>query len=680
MAQYPPIMKDLPAFLYGGDYNPEQWLHQKEIWKKDMELAQGAGINTLTVGVFSWSALEPREGEYRFEWLDEVMDLLAGHGMKAVLATPSGARPRWMAEKYPEVLRVNGARQRALFGGRHNHCLTSPVYREKVRAINTLLAERYKDHPALGMWHISNEFGGECHCPLCQQAFRSWLKDRYGTIENLNLKWWNSFWSHTYDSFDQIESPSPLGEMGVHGLNLAWKRFTTQQFCDFYAWETEPLKRITPGVPCTANLMQTYEGINYFALGRLLDRSSWDNYPAWTNDRRDADVAARTAFYHDLMRGVCGPKPFMMMESSPTAVNWHAVNRLRTPGLLMLQGLQAVAHGSDSVQYFQFRSGRGGSEKFHGAVVTHAGTDQTRVYREVAQVGRRLQGIAPVLGSAAENKIAVIYDWENRWALRDAQFGINSEEKGYEDAVVAHHVAIAAGGFGVDVIDEACELTGYRIVAGPMTYMLRPGFAEKVDAFVRQGGVYVSTYCSGWVDEEDLTFLGGFPGPLRAVTGVWDEETDALDPTQHNHFTWRGKAYETCDYSAVVHPESAQALAVYENGFYAGAPALTVNAFGQGRCYYIAARTRDDFLRDFYAYIAGQAGVAPLLPGLPFGVSCTQRVGDQGTFLFVMNALPESNAVCLPPCVAVDTGARVEGQYELKPYEVLVLKREGEAR
>ena len=674
MAQHPPIMKGLPAFLYGGDYNPDQWLHQKEIWKQDMALAKGAGINTLSVGIFAWAALEPREGEYRFEWLDQVMDLLAENGMKAVLATPSGARPRWLAEKYPEVLRVNALRQRELFGGRHNHCLTSPAYREKVRQINTRLAERYKDHPALGLWHVSNEYGGECHCPLCQEQFRSWLEARYGTIESLNLSWWNQFWSHAYDSFRQVESPSPLGEAGCHGLNLAWRRFTTQQFCDFYSWETEPLKRITPQVPCTANLMSTYEGINYFALGRLLDVSSWDNYPMWTGDGRDAAVAADAAFRHELMRGVGGGKPFMMMESSPSAVNWQAVNRLRAPGLTMLQGLQAVAHGADSVQYFQFRAGRGGSEKFHGAVVTHAGTDQTRVYREAAQVGRRLGLLAPVLGRAAENKIAVVFDWENRWDLRDAQFGLNRGDKGYEETVIAHHTAVLRNGLGADVIDEDCDLSPYRLVIGPMTYMLRPGYADRVRAFVEQGGIYVSTYCSGWVNEEDLCFLGGFPGPLRDVTGIWDEETDALDETQHNHFTWQGKRYETKEFSAVVHAESARPLADYEDAFYAGSPALTENAFGKGACYYIAARTGGDFLRDFYAFAAKRAGLTPLMESLPEGVLCAERTGDQGRFLFVMNTVPRENRVMLPACVTVEEGKPLQGECVLKPYEVLILK------
>ncbi|MBQ9265174.1 MAG: beta-galactosidase [Clostridia bacterium] len=675
MAQHPPIMKGMPVFLHGGDYNPDQWLHQKDIWKKDMELARGAGMNTLSVGIFAWAALEPRENEYHFEWLDEVMDLLAANGMKAVLATPSGARPQWMAEKYPEVLRVNAARQRELFGGRHNHCLTSPVYREKVQKINTMLAERYKDHPALGLWHISNEYGGECHCPLCQAAFRKWLKERYGAIEKLNLSWWNQFWSHKYNSFDQVESPSPIGEWGSHGLNLAWRRFTTAQFCDFYDWEIAPIKRITPDVPCTTNLMHTYDGINYFELGKQLDVSSWDNYPMWTNDDRDAQVASHAAFCHDLMRGVCGNRPFLMMESSPSAVNWQPVNRLRTPGLTMLQGMQAVAHGSDSVQYFQFRAGQGGSEKFHGAVVTHVGSDQTRVYKEVAQVGERLSQLTPMLGSAPENKIAVVFDWENRWDLSDAQFGLNGGDKGYEAAVCAHHAAVLQNGFGADVIDETCDLSGYRLVIGPMTYMLRPGFEDRVKAFVENGGVYVGTYCSGWVNEEDLCFLGGFPGPLREVMGIWDEETDALDETQHNHFTWQGKRYETRDFCALVHPESAKPLAVYEDAFYAGYPALTENAYGKGTCYYIAARTGDDFLRDFYAFVTKQAEMEPLLKDAPQGVLCTERKGDQGTFLFVLNTVPRENTVTLPACTAVENGKPVNGAYTMKPYEVLILRR-----
>ena len=272
--QFPPIAAGFPHLLHGGDYNPEQWIKWKDaIWKEDMRLAKAAHINSLSVGIFSWSMLEPSENEYCFKWLDEIMDMLAENKLVAVLATPSGAKPAWMSKKYPEILRVNSLRQKMLHGERHNHCLSSPVYKEKVHAINTLLVERYKDHPALGVWHISNEYGGECHCPLCQQQFRLYLKKRYGTLDALNEAWWTAFWSHTYTDWEQIESPSPLGEANLNGLHLDWRRFTTEQFVAFYLHETEPMRSLTPDITCTTNLMGTYPGIDYYRLAQVLDRT-----------------------------------------------------------------------------------------------------------------------------------------------------------------------------------------------------------------------------------------------------------------------------------------------------------------------------------------------------------------------------------------------------------------------
>jgi beta-galactosidase len=679
MAQHPPLMKGVHALLHGGDYNPEQWLKQKdEIWKKDMVLAREAGINTLTVGIFSWAHLEPEEGKYDFTWLDEVMDMLSENGIAAILATPSGARPPWLAQKYPEVLRVNNERMHQLYGGRHNHCLTSPVYRQKVAAINEQLALRYGKHPAITMWHISNEYSGECHCALCQKAFQTWLQKRYGTIEYLNEAWWNQFWAHRFTSFDQIESPtSPswLGENENHGQKLAWRRFTSQQHCNFYLNEIAPLKRITPDIPCTTNLMSTYPGIDYFALGKLLDRSSWDNYPVWTGTEQDAQTGAFTAFNHDLMRGVGGGKPFLMMESSPGPVNWQQVNALRRPGTVLLQGLQAVAHGSDSVQYFQFRKSRGSFEKFHSAVVDHVGNGDTRAFRDVVQVGEALKKLQEVAGSAPENKIALVYDWENRWALEDARFGLT--DKGYEKTVRTHYDALYNAGFGVDIIDQTAVLSRYKVVSAPMCYMLREGFAGKVNDFVKAGGTFVLTYVSGYVNEEDLCYLGGFPGPLTDVAGLWAEEVDALFPGTKNSFVWQDKSYEASDFCELTHVKTARALASYGQDFYAGMPALTQNNFGAGRCYYIAARTGEDFLQDFYYYVAKEANVSPLLENIPQGIGVAKRIGEDGQeFLFVMNFLPEEITVTLQgQWQDMLAGKTVSGETRLVSRSTLVLSR-----
>ena len=256
--KYPPINPKLPHFIHGADYNPDQWLDYPEVLAEDLRLMKLANCNAMSVGIFAWAALEPEEGRFEFGWLDRVMDQLAANGIYAILATPSGARPAWLSQKYPEVLRVEADRKRILHGNRHNHCYTSPVYREKVEIINTKLAERYKEHPALLVWHVSNEYGGECHCALCQEKFRAWLRNKYQTLTALNQAWWTAFWSHTYTDWSQIESPAPHGEGSNHGLNLDWKRFVTHQTLDFFKHECAPLRAITPTVPVTTNFMGTY--------------------------------------------------------------------------------------------------------------------------------------------------------------------------------------------------------------------------------------------------------------------------------------------------------------------------------------------------------------------------------------------------------------------------------------
>lgn len=663
--RHPPIVKSFPHFLHGSDYNPDQWIPWKDtIWKEDMRIAKLAGVNSLSVGIFAWAALEPAEGQYNFGWLDEILGMMADNGMVAVLATPSAARPAWLSQKYPEVLRVDARRVRHLHGGRHNHCMTSPAYREKVTQINTLLAERYKDHPALGVWHVSNEYGGECHCPLCQEKFREYVKNKYGTLEALNEAWWTAFWSHTYQDWSQVESPSPIGETNTHGLNLDWKRFTTEQFVDFYLHETAPLKRITPDVPCTANLMGTYPGIDYFRLAQVLDVVSWDSYPQWTGGPDDAAIASRAAFMHDLTRGL-KDKPFMLMESSPSATNWRPIAKLHRPNVHMLQSMQAVAHGSDTVQYFQYRKSCGASEKLHGAVIDHEGTENTRVFRDVAAVGERLKGMDDIVGAGTPSKVALVYDWNVRWIFDDLK-GMLQDKTAYEETVIEHYRAFWRQGVPVDIIDSTCSLEGYDVLVAPMLYMLRGDFAQRIDAFVKGGGTYVATYATGYANETDLCFQGGFPGPLKETLGIWSEEIDALYPDDRNSIVWNGKSYETFGLCELTHAKGATVLGVYGSDFYAGQPALTVNERGQGKAYHIAARTGRDFLDDFYRKIVDDRAIPRAFDApLPEGVSAQVRGDGEREYVFIMNFTNKD--------VVVDAGA--SGMKSLKPYEVSIVDR-----
>ena len=359
------------GFLHGGDYNPEQWLKYPEILKQDIEYMKAAHCNTVTMGIFSWAFLEPEEGKYNFEYFEEIVQNLTDNGINIILATPSGARPGWMAQKYPEVLRVDKNGVKRQYGERHNHCPSSPVYRKKVADIDKKLAQRFKDNPNIILWHISNEFGGEFYCDLCQENFRKWLKNKYKTLDKLNHAWWTGFWS-----------------------------------CHVTDWEQ-------------------------------IDVVSWDSYPRWHISEGNDVTAYRSAFSHDLQRGFKG-KPFLIMENTPSLTNWFDVCKLKRPGMHMLSSMQAVAHGSESVLYFQWRKGRGGCEKFHGAVADHDNSTESRVFKEVTEVGKNPERLDEILDTEVVSQVALIYDYKTKWALEVCQ-GFQNADKAYEETCMNHY-------------------------------------------------------------------------------------------------------------------------------------------------------------------------------------------------------------------------------------------------
>lgn len=683
MTKFAPLFPKVAALLHGADYNPEQWENYPGIIEKDITMMQQAKCNVMSVGIFSWAKLEPREGEYDFAWLDAVIEKLYAAGIHIFLATPSGARPAWMSQKYPEVLRVGRDRVPALHGGRHNHCMTSPVYREKTLKINRLLAERYSQHPAVLGWHISNEYGGECHCGLCQQKFRDWLKARYKTLNALNHAWWSTFWSHTYTDWSQIESPAPQGEVSIHGLNLDWRRFNTAQVSDFCRHEVAPLKAVNADLPVTTNFMEYFYDYDYWQLAKEIDFISWDSYPMWHREKEETTLACYTAMYHDMMRSLKGGKPFVLMESTPSTTNWQPISKLKKPGMHILSSLQAVAHGADSVQYFQWRKSRGSVEKFHGAVIDHVGHLDTRVGREVSKLGDMLARLSPVAGCRTEARVAIVFDQQSRWAMDDAA-GPRNMGLEYEKTVNEHYRPFWEKGIAVDVIDADQPLSQYALVIAPMLYMVRQGFAERAEAFVAEGGHLVTTYWSGIVDETDLCFTGGFPGPLRKLLGIWAEEIDCLGEGERNLVQGlAGNAsglqgpYQVRHLCELIHTETAQALATYRDDFYAGRPAVTVNRFGNGKAWHVASRNDLQFQRDFFAGIINELALPQAVDAdFPPGVVATARTDGESTWVFVQNFTAQQQLVTLPEGYTDSmTDAAAVGETVLLPWDCRVLKR-----
>ena len=676
------IYNNEKRLLHGGDYNPDQWLDYPDILKDDLRLMKLANVNTMTVGIFAWSALEPTEGNYNFEWLDKIIDDVYNQGGRVILATPSGARPAWLSEKYPEVLRTNDRREKMLHGGRHNHCFSSPIYREKTQKMNYKLAERYGNHPALIMWHVSNEYSGDCHCELCQENFRDWLKNKYKTIENVNKAWWGPFWSHTYTDWSQIESPSSIGENAVHGLNLDWKRFVTDQTIDFYENEAKPLRELTPNVPITTNFMADtddlipFQSLNYEKFSKHVDILSWDCYPAWHNDwETTKDLATKVGFINDLYRSL-KQQPFLIMECTPSGVNWHNVNKAKRPGMHTLASMQLLAHGSDSVLYFQWRKSRGSSEKFHGAVVDHDNSEENRVFKEVSQVGEILDKIKEIKGSMKQSKVAIIYDWENDWALKDAQ-GFGKESRRYPQTLQSHYKYFWDKNISVDVVTPQQDLSKYSLVVAPMMYMMTEETMDRFRDYVKNGGVLVGSYLSGLVNETDLTYLGGWPKTLQEIYGIDVKEIDTLYPKDRNSIKFGNESFEVVDYCTIIEAKEAEVLAKYEEDFYKNTPAITKNNLEKGKAYFIGARTNQEFLSKFYDKIVKDLDINEVEDFISeCGISIQIRENKDAKYYFVMNFTEEEKNIEIKGSyLNLISGKMMERLNLMKPYDVYVLKK-----
>lgn len=671
------INEKLPKIWYGGDYNPEQW--EPEVWDEDVRMFKLAGIDVATLNVFSWALNQPSEETYDFAWLDEQIDRLYKNGIYTCLATSTGAHPAWMARLYPDVLRVDKQGRKRKFGGRHNSCPNSPTYRKYAGAMAGRLADRYKDHPGLLVWHVSNEYGGYCYCDNCAAAFRVWLERRYGSLDAVNKAWNTRFWGHTFYDWDDIVPPSELSEewgnnrTNFQGISLDYRRFQSDSLLECYKLEYDELKKRTPDVPVTTNLMGTYPELDYFRWAKHLDVVSWDNYPSLDTPY------SYTAMVHDLMRGLKDGQPFMLMEQTPSQQNWQAYNSLKRPGVMRLWSYQAVARGADTVLFFQLRRSIGACEKYHGAVIEHVGHEHTRVFRECAELGRELQTLGDrVLDARVDAKAAIVFDWENRWAV-ELSSGPTVALK-YVDEVHKYYDALFRMNVQTDMVSVEAAFEKYAIVIAPVMYMVKPGFAEKVERFVASGGIFLTTFFSGIVNESDLVTLGGYPGELRKVLGIWAEEIDALFPDATNRIVMKAplgslsgeyRCGLLCD---LLHLEGAEAVATYGDDFYAGRPVVTVNRFGAGQAWYVGSSPEPAFLQGLLGKLCADAGIEPELKTSE-GLEVSRRTKDGASLLFLLNHNRDAATAELGGRTMTDalTGETVKGTVEVPGYGVAIL-------
>ena len=618
------------GFALGGDYSPEQW--PEEVWAEDIELMQRAGVNSVNLGVFSWGLLETADGVYDWGWLDRIMDLLHAGGIGVNLATPTAAPPIWLLQQHPEITPVDEFGVRVSQGARLGWSPSSAVFRRYALRFVRALAERYGSHPALRLWHVSNEIGNEnarCYSDETGVAWQQWLRARYTEIAALNQAWGTAFWGHHYTAFEQVQPPRHARSQHNPGLLLDFERFTSDALLGSYLAEREVLREVTPGIPITTNFMvMNRPGIDdYSRWAEEVDLVANDHYTISADPHREADIS----FSADRVRGMAGGRPWLLMEHSTSGVNWQPVNRAKPAGELTRNSLAHIARGADGALFFQWRASTAGAEQFHSGIVQHAGVN-TKVFREVEQLGRTLKALAPIVGSTVEKaQVAMLFDYQAAFALRSTR--IASSLVDYVDVPLALHRALTARGIAVDVIRPTDDFSDYRAVIVPTLFLATDATATAVASFVQAGGHALVSYLSGIVDETNRVRTGGYPGAFRDLLGVRVEE---FFPLFADDVVTLDNGWSVGLWTELLELDGAEALARYSSGALDGIPALTRNTVGAGTASYLATRPDHAGLVALVDEFVEFVDLTPIAP-IDQGLEVVRRTHGDASFLFGIN-------------------------------------------
>lgn len=658
-----------PHVIYGGDYNPDQW--PETIWEEDARLMQEAGVNLVSLGIFSWSKLEPQPGVYDFAWLDRIIELLYAHGVSINLATPTASPPPWLVRLDPDVLPVTADGVKLGPGSRRHYCPHNTTYRQHAARLVTQLAQRYRHHPALALWHIDNEYAchvGECFCETSAQAFREWLQARYGTLEALNAAWGTTFWSQQYGEWLEIQPPRRAPAFLNPSQLLDWQRFCSDSWLACFEDQKTILRETTPNVPLTTNFMGFHKPLDYWTWAAREDIVSNDAYP----DTSNPDWMIESGMVCDLMRSLGKGRPWLLMEQAATHVNWRVRNATKRPGVMRLGSYQAIARGAIGVMFFQWRASQFGAEKFHSAMLPHAGTE-TRVWREVKALGAELKQLDSLLASEARAEVAIVFDWENWWALEQAGKPLNDLR--LLPLVKSYYTALYKKGVTTDFVHPEADLSHYRLVIVPHLYLLNDRAVHNITHYVANGGVLVMSFFSGIVDERDHVRLGGYPAPFQELLGMHVEEFAPYSESQTNTLqSSDGQHFGCSQWSDVIHLHGAESVANYLHDYYANTPAITRHQFGQGASFYIGTLLDEAGLSWLLDRIVTEAKVS-VSSAAPIGVELIQRGSGTQTWLFALNYSSRPVEVTLDRSGRdLITGATVDKSIVLGPTGVAIIQ------
>lgn len=679
------IIEQFGCIPFGGDYCPEQW--DEATWKEDIRLMKELGVNTVTINVHSWVMNQPAEGVFDYTTLDKIVQMLTDADIRIIMGTATTAVPNWMGKKYPDMLLTDVSGQHYTAARREVYCTNSPDYRREIRTAVEHLAEHYQNNRNIKLWHMANEVGIVCYCENCAKAYRRHLKKKFGTLENLNEQWTTAFWGHTYTDWEEIEPPRATTEFVAaandpDGIDrhfrstetIEYLRFFSESLRECYEIERDAIRKYIPDALVTNNFQ--YRTLDYRRVCAASDVIAYDSYP------KQGEHPAKSAMRYDTSRNLLARgKNFMLMEMTPSQASWDRTVPIKRPGEVELIALKGIGHGADSSLFFQIRKNRSGFEKFHGAMIEHAGRIDTRTGRELKRLAQKLRALEPYLSETSVHaQVAVIMDFDTMYGV---EIPCSIQKRiDYMNEVEHYYRYFNKQNITVDVVSATADLSSYKLVVAPMLYMLPESSGEEITRFVNAGGVFVTTYYSGMADLNDRIYPGGYPGVLKDVCGIWVEETDALSAEQKNCVRTSdvlgGKDYICGFMCDIIHLEGARSLGVYSEDFYADTPCICENDYGAGKAIYIGSKLDDAGVDAVLTYAVACSGVSSVLP-TPEGVEACLRQGKEHSLMFIVNNTAQEQSVAVPQdwCDLVGVSAE-NGTLHLPGRGTAVLMRKAE--
>lgn len=679
------IIEQFGCIPFGGDYCPEQW--DEATWKEDIRLMKELGVNTVTINVHSWVMNQPAEGVFDYTTLDKIVQMLTDADIRIIMGTATTAIPNWMGKKYPDMLLTDVSGQHYTAARREVYCTNSPDYRREIRTAVEHLAEHYQNNRNIKLWHMANEVGLVCYCENCAKAYRRYLKKKFGTLENLNEQWTTAFWGHTYTDWEEIEPPRATTEFVAaandpDGIDrhfrstetIEYLRFFSESLRECYEIERDAIRKYIPDALVTNNFQ--YRTLDYRRVCAASDVIAYDSYP------KQGEHPAKSAMRYDTSRNLLARgKNFMLMEMTPSQASWDRTVPIKRPGEVELIALKGIGHGADSSLFFQIRKNRSGFEKFHGAMIEHAGRIDTRTGRELKRLAQKLRALEPYLSETSVHaQAAVIMDFDTMYGV---EIPCSIQKRiDYMNEVEHYYRYFNKQNITVDVVSATADLSSYKLVVAPMLYMLPESSGEEITRFVNAGGVFVTTYYSGMADLNDRIYPGGYPGVLKDVCGIWVEETDALSAEQKNCVRTSdvlgGKDYICGFMCDIIHLEGARSLGVYSEDFYADTPCICENDYGAGKAIYIGSKLDDAGVDAVLTYAVACSGVSSVLP-TPEGVEACLRQGKEHSLMFIVNNTAQEQSVAVPQdwCDLVGVSAE-NGTLHLPGRGTAVLMRKAE--